>query len=95
MAGFGSGSPSEMTASAALDVAKAATPAATSVDANNPSGLKAGQKISITPDDTGKVPVTGMLVGLSSDRISIKREEERVGEVVVHFPRAGFIVAPG
>jgi glutathione S-transferase len=94
MAGFGSGSPSEMTASAALDVAKAATPVATSVDSHDPSGLKAGQKISITPDDTGKVPVTGMLVGLTSDRISIKREEERVGEVVVHFPRAGFIVAP-
>jgi glutathione S-transferase len=94
MAGFGSGSPSEMTASAALDAARAATPAATSVDAHDPSGLKAGQKISITPDDTGKVPVTGMLVGLTADRISIKREEERVGEVVVHFPRAGFIVAP-
>ena len=29
------------------------------VDANDPSGLKAGQKISVTPDDTGKVPVDG------------------------------------
>ena len=31
-------------------------PATTHFDANDPSGLKAGQKISVTPDDTGKVP---------------------------------------
>ena len=72
----------------------AATPAATKVDDKDPSGLKAGQKISVTPDDTGKVPVTGILVGLTADRVSIKRSDERVGEVVVHFPRAGFILAP-
>jgi glutathione S-transferase len=92
MKGFGSGKPTPMTGAEALDVAKAATPAATKVDDKDPSGLKAGQKISVTPDDTGKVPVTGELVGLAPDRISIKRSDERVGEVVVHFPRAGFVV---
>lgn len=93
MKAFGSGKPTPMTAAEALDVAKAATPAATKVDEKDPSGLKAGQKISVTPDDTGKVPVTGELVGLTADRVSIKRTDERVGEVVVHFPRAGFILA--
>ena len=91
MKAFGAGKPTAMTSADALDVAKAATPAATKVDEKDPSGLKAGQKISVTPDDTGKVPVAGELVGLTSDRISIKRREERVGDVVVHFPRAGFI----
>ncbi len=91
MKGFGSGKPTPMTGREALDVAKAATPAATKVDDKDPSGLKAGQKITVTPDDTGKVPVTGELVGLTSDRISIKRNDARVGDVVVHFPRAGFI----
>ena len=90
MKAFGSGKPTPMTGAEALDVAKAATPAATKVDDKDPSGLKAGQKISVTPDDTGKVPVTGELVGLTPDRISIKRNDERVGDVVVHFPRAGF-----
>lgn len=92
MAGFGSGKPTDMTGAEALDVAKAATPAATSVVANDPSGLKSGQKLSITPEDTGKVPVTGTLVGLTADRISIARSDPRAGDVVVHFPRAGFIV---
>ncbi len=93
MKGFGSGKPTPMTGAEALDVAKAATPAATKVDDKDPSGLKAGQKISVTPDDTGKVPVHGELVGLTADRVSIKRSDERVGDVVVHFPRAGFIIA--
>jgi glutathione S-transferase len=35
-----------------------------------------------------------VLVGLTNDRISIKRHDERTGDVVVHFPRAGFIVTP-
>lgn len=91
MKALGTGAPTPMTGAEALDVAKAATPAATKVDDKDPSGLRAGQKISVTPDDTGKVPVTGELVGLTSDRISIKRSEERVGDVVVHFPRAGFV----
>ena len=93
MKALGSGKPTPMTAAEALDVAKAATPAATKVDDKDPSGLKAGQRITVTPDDTGKVPVTGELVGLNADRVSIKRADERVGEVVVHFPRAGFVLA--
>jgi len=48
----------------------------------------------VTPDDTGRVPVEGVLVGLAADRVSIQRNDPRVGEVVVHFPRAGFVVVP-
>jgi glutathione S-transferase len=94
MKALGSGKPTEMSAADALAVAQAATPEAAKVDDKDPSGLKAGQKISVTPDDTGKVPVTGTLVGLSNERISIIRSDERVGDVVVHFPRAGFIIQP-
>ncbi len=93
MKALGNGKPAPMTGAEALDVAKAATPGAAKVDDKDPSGLKAGQKVSVTPDDTGKVPVTGELVGLSADRVSIKRSDERVGDVVVHFPRAGFVTA--
>ena len=93
MKAFGAGQRSDLTAAQALDIAKAATPDATTVDAQDPSGLKAGQKVSVTPDDTGKVPVGGTLVGLSADRISVARSDARVGDVVVHFPRAGFIIS--
>jgi glutathione S-transferase len=85
----------ELAASDALAVARAATPSPVTVDINDPSGLKAGQTLTVTPEDTGKVPVTGTLVGLAPDRISLARHDERVGDVVVHFPRAGFVVTPG
>ena len=94
MKALGEGKRSDIKATDALDIAKAAKPAPASVDTGDPSGLKAGQKLSITPDDTGKVPVTGTLVGLTADRISIARSDPRAGDVVVHFPRAGFIVQP-
>jgi glutathione S-transferase len=94
MKAFGSGKPAEMAAVEALDVAKAATPEAAKVDEGDPSGLKAGQKVSVVPDDTGKVPVSGTLVGLTADRVSIIRSDPRVGDVVVHFPRAGYVVQP-
>ena len=94
MKAFGGGKPTEMPAAEALDVAKAATPEAAKVDASDPSGLKAGQKVSVVPDDTGKVPVSGTLVGLATDRVSLIRSDPRVGDVVVHFPRAGYVVTP-
>jgi glutathione S-transferase len=94
MKAFGSGKPTEMTAAEALDVAKVATAEPGKIDEKDPSGLKAGQKISVTPDDTGEVPVTGTLVGLTNERVSIIRSDEKVGDVVVHFPRAGFMVTP-
>ena len=92
MKALGNGKRQDIAAADALEIAKAAKPAPASVDANDPSCLKAGQKISVTPDDTGKVPVSGELVGLSSDRVSLARHDPRVGDVVIHFPRAGFIV---
>ena len=93
MKALGEGKRTDIEATDALEIARAATPVATSVDASDPSGLKAGQEISVTPDDTGKVPVSGTLVGLAADRVSIARNDARVGDVVVHFPRAGFILA--
>jgi glutathione S-transferase len=93
MKAIGNGKRSDMKPADALAAAKANKPAPASVDPNDPSGLKAGQKLTVTPDDTGRVPVTGTLVGLTPDRISLARSDERAGDVVVHFPRAGFFVA--
>jgi hypothetical protein len=89
MKAFGNGKPADLPAAEALDIAKGATPEPTKVDQSDPSELKAGQTISVVPDDTGKVPVSGTLVGLAPERVSIIRSDPRLGDVVVHFPRAG------
>ena len=95
VAAIGHGRRSPMTSEQALDVARSATSIAkASADAKDPIGRKPGQVISVTPDDTGRDPVIGELVASGVHEIVIRRSEPAIGEVCVHFPRAGFVVAP-
>jgi glutathione S-transferase len=95
IAAIGHGRRSPMTSEHALDVARGATSIAkASADAKDPIGRKLGQIVSVTPDDTGRDPVIGELVASGVHEIVIRRSEPAIGEVCVHFPRAGFVVAP-
>jgi glutathione S-transferase len=77
----------------ALDLATRATPQTTELfDPADPNGRKPGDIVDVVPDDYGKVAVRGEIVALSPQHIAIRRHDPRVGEVVVHFPRAGFWV---
>jgi glutathione S-transferase len=94
MAAFGHGERNEMSAQQALEIAKAAQPAtAPAADFSDPAGRRPGQKVTVTPDDYGKDPVKGELVRSDAQEIVIKRTDPMVGEVHVHFPRAGFVVS--
>ena len=96
VAAIGHGRRSPMTSEQALDVARTATSIAkASTDARDPIGRKPGQVVSVTPDDTGRDPVIGELVTSGIHEIVIRRSDPAIGEVCVHFPRAGFVVAPG
>jgi glutathione S-transferase len=93
MRAIGHGQRSEMPTAAALDIAAGATPqTALSPDPNDPNGRKPGDRVEVMPDDYGRIKVSGEIVALSSDHIAIRRQDPRAGEVVVHFPRAGFTV---
>jgi glutathione S-transferase len=93
VAAIGHGRRSPMTSEQALDVARTATSIAkASTDAKDPIGRKPGQVVSVTPDDTGRDPVIGELVTSGIDEIVILRRDPAIGEVCVHFPRAGFVV---
>ena len=85
-----------MSAEKALDVAAKASPETRAEnDPGDPNGRKVGDKVLVVPEDYGKVEVGGEILSLSAQHIAIRRIDERVGEVVVHFPRAGFLVLPG
>ena len=91
----GHGMHTEMSSAEALDIAARATPETEELhDPNDPNGRKPGDKVEVMPDDYGKVRVAGEIVALSAQHIAIRRRDPRVGEVVVHFPRAGFLVFP-
>jgi glutathione S-transferase len=95
MVAVGHGRREEMSAADALAVAAKASPeTAAKDDPHDPNGRKVGDRVAVVPDDYGKVEVSGEIVSLSAQHIAIRRFDERVGEVVVHFPRAGFLVIP-
>jgi len=94
VATIGHGQRSPMTAEQALDVARAATSIASATpDPRDPAGRKPGLTVTVTPDDTGRDPVIGELVASGVHEIVIRRSDREIGEVCVHFPRAGFVVA--
>jgi glutathione S-transferase len=53
-------------------------------------GFDAGQRVTVAAIDYGADPVAGTLVGLSAERVTLERQDERAGTVHVHFPRIGF-----
>jgi hypothetical protein len=82
-----------MTSKQALEAARNATSiASVTLDPRDPIGRKPGQTVTVTPDDTGRDPVVGELVASGVHEIVIRRNDPAVGEVCVHFPRAGFVV---
>jgi len=91
---FGHGSMEPMSSKDALRIARESQPYALSAaDAHDPNGLKPGQIVSVSADDYGRDPIVGEIVFSSSHEIAIRRDDQAVGGVVVHFPRAGFNVA--
>jgi hypothetical protein len=95
MRAIGHGARSEMSTAEALDIAtKAAPRTAVTTDPHDPNRRKPGDRVEVAPDDYGKIRLSGEIVSLSSQHIAIRRYDDRAGEIVVHFPRAGFLVTP-
>jgi glutathione S-transferase len=90
---IGHGRRAEMSPAEALDIAREATstePAA--ADPNEPNGFEPGDRVTVGADDYGRDRIAGEIVSTSAQHIAIRRSDPRVGEVVLHFPRAGFVV---
>ena len=92
---MGHGEPTPLSADDALRIAAESEPTtAVAADPADPNGAKPGDRVTVTPDDYALDPVAGEIVALTADDIAIRRRDSQVGEIVVHFPRAGFRVAP-
>ena len=91
--GIGHGKRSDMSNTEAVELARAATPRTTEArDPHEPNGLRPGDAVTVMADDYGRDPIRGTLVSSSAQHVAIRRTHDAVGEVVVHFPRAGFVV---
>ena len=91
---IGHGNPEKMIDLEALEIARVSefkTPE--QADPGAPLGLLVGDKVTIQPDSGGP-KVEGAVHSLSADHISILREDEKVGQVCIHFPCIGYTVKP-
>ncbi|MEQ9640925.1 MAG: glutathione S-transferase family protein [Alphaproteobacteria bacterium] len=94
MRAFGHGEVSPMTSGEALDVAAAAEPAPPRASERFEEDPPLGRLVRIRAEDYARDPVEGELVAIDRDEIALRREDPRVGEVVVHFPRLGYDLRP-
>ena len=88
----GHGERTDLDASAALSIAREATPSKGSGVDKNPAGLTTGQQVTVTPADYGAVPVAGELITLNHNQVTLRRHHPSVGWVNTHFPRSGYRV---
>jgi glutathione S-transferase len=87
---LGHGTRSEISTAEALEIGTKSTPQAkSSSDPNDPNGRKPGDVVSIHSDDAWKTDIRGEIVSLSAQHIAIRRQDDRAGEVVAHFPPRG------
>ncbi len=92
IAGIGHGEYREMDAEETLDVARRAASTTTPTsDPGDPTARRPGDRVQVMPDDYARDPVVGELVASDAHEIAIRRSDPRAGEVVVHFPREGFL----
>jgi glutathione S-transferase len=90
---IGHGKHTPMERAEALAIAKSARPATLpGVEPGEPNGWRVGDRVAVMADDYGRDPIAGEIVRASAQEIAIQRNDPEVGDVVVHFPRAGFLV---
>ncbi len=91
---LGHGTRSEISGPDALAIAAKASPAAAArAMAPDPEGLEFGDRVRVSADEPVKTPIEGEIASLSVHHIAIRRHDPDLGEVVVHFPRLGYVVA--
>ncbi len=87
----GQGQRSDMTGAEALDIAREARPeSAPTSDREDVEGFRLGQRLVVTSLEAPHAETFGEVVRLAPNEVALRRMHERVGEVVVHFPRLGF-----
>lgn len=95
LAAIGHGTRREMTGAQALEIARGSEPAAPPPhDSADPLGLAPGAPVRVMADDYGRDPIPGRLVAVNPGQVVIAHDAAELGTLNIHFPRAGYVVAP-
>jgi glutathione S-transferase len=90
---LGPGDATSLDPDEALAIARQNEPATKEeTDGTDPNGLQPGHPIRVVADDYGPEAVEGTAVVVTAQEIALRRRDDDLGEIVVHFPRSGFRV---
>ena len=90
---IGHGRRTDISPRKALEIASLGRPVpAEPSDPADPSGCKVGDRVAVFADEFVKTEIVGEIESLSVEKVAIRRTDPTVGEVVVHFPRAGYVI---
>ena len=93
MAEIGQASFEKLSATDAIAIAQAATPAALHDDVfQDEHGIALGSQVTIRSENFGLEPTQGELIAATRLHYTLRRLDDRAGTVHVHFPRIGYML---
>jgi glutathione S-transferase len=93
---IGHGKSTPLSSAEAVAIAAKSQPAAFEGEPVLPEGMQIGDRVLVLADEYGSGTVAGTLAASGLDEIAVRRQGERAGDVVVHFPREDYsVVAAG
>ena len=90
VAAVGTGKSEDMSAASAIERAHASSPRTVRQSQPMADDPPLGSEVAIRPDDYRTEEVVGELVLLDRNEWAVRRVNDLVGDVVVHFPRLGY-----
>ena len=94
MAAIGHGTAEKCSAADAIAVAAASTPHTVLTDSTfqDEHGIALGSLVTVAGESFGPEATQGTLVAATRTHYTLRRTDERVGTVQVHFPRIGYVL---
>lgn len=91
---FGPGEVTPMSGADALAAARDAEPADTG-GASVAADYGPGDTVTVVADDYGQETTTGRVVRVRENDLTVVREDDALGSIAVHYPRAGYRITKG
>lgn len=92
MAAIGHATHDELSAADALAIAARSAPGPVRASIDDDSLPRLGSRVAIRPEGYATADVEARLVQADRDDVTILRDDPRLGDVVVHFPRVGYAI---
>ena len=84
----------DLKAADALDIARSSKPKSVpNVAPDNAEGLRYRDMVQVKAEVAGRDPTVGALHTLTHQHVAVMHSNPRVGEMVVHLPRMGYVIS--